>query len=296
MLNRMDRQARRVSALVFGLLAGAALGCGAYSAPPAEEDPTVRSDAAPVADAPAANAPAPGGAPAMIAPLTQYRTSDGFTLAAELDVPAPGASGADGAPLVVLGHQVGKTRRSWDPLVPRLVEAGYSVIRMDHRAFGESTFEVPSPAKLTNEHKWGLYLDFVDAIDAARHRPGVDVSRVAVIGTGLSVNAAVECWNERPEVQALVLMSGVIQKEQVLNLMSAPEMPLLLVAASGNATDRNVMRRYEGRFLGPGQQYIEFDPLHEDDPANWQGTDGLNDETGLPDLILWFLQEHLPPR
>lgn len=228
---------------------------------------------------------------ALAEPLTSFRTSDGFTIAADLDVP-----GGAAAPLVVLGHQVGRDRRSWDVLVPRLLDAGYAVIRVDHRSFGESTLEVESPARLTNGQKWGLYLDLAEAIDAAAERPGVDASRVAVVGTGLSVTAAVQAWEARPEVQALVLMSGVIQKEQVLNLMSRPDVPLLLVAASGNATDRNVMRRYEGRFLGPAQRYIEFDPLHEDDPANWQGTDGLNDETGLPDLILWFLQENLPAR
>ncbi|NNE43571.1 MAG: hypothetical protein HKN12_05145 [Gemmatimonadetes bacterium] len=269
---------KRICLIGWGTLTLALGACASTPAPGPES-------AAAAASAPSETRAAGG----EVAPLREYRTSDGFTLAADLDVPAAG-----NAPLVVLGHQVGRDRRSWDLLVPRLVDAGYAVIRMDHRGFGESTREVPSPSKLTNEHKWGLYLDLADAIDAAAAHPGVDADRVAVIGTGLSVNAAVECWEQRPEVEALVLMSGVIQKAQVLSLMERTDLPLLLVAAGGHDRDSQVMSRYEGRFLGPAQRYIEFEPVDETDDAKWQGTDGLNDRSGLPELIVWFLQENFP--
>ena len=44
-------------------------------------------------------------------------------------------------PPVLLVHSAIVNRRSWDPVVPHLVAAGYRVIRYDMRGFGESTSE-----------------------------------------------------------------------------------------------------------------------------------------------------------
>ena len=44
-------------------------------------------------------------------------------------------------PPVLLVHSAIVNRRSWDPVVPHLVKAGYRVIRYDMRGFGESTSE-----------------------------------------------------------------------------------------------------------------------------------------------------------
>jgi pimeloyl-ACP methyl ester carboxylesterase len=223
------------------------------------------------------------------APFRGFRTSDGFTIAADLLVP-----GTAPAPLVVLGHQLARDRSSWDPLVPRLLEAGYAVVRVDHRGFGESRHEVASGADLDNEQKGNLFLDYLDAIDAVSGRPGVDVSRVALVGTGLSVNAAVQAAVRKEEVRTLILLAGVIQKEEVLELMERPDVPLLMIAASGDSRGSMVMRNYAGRFLGPAQRYVEFEPIDENDPCNWEGTDGLVPETGLADLLMWFLEENFP--
>jgi pimeloyl-ACP methyl ester carboxylesterase len=227
------------------------------------------------------------------APFRSFRTADGFTIAADLLL--PGAGSGDGpAPLVLLGHQLGRDRTSWDPLVPRLLDAGYAVVRLDHRGFGESVREVASGAELSNEQKSNLFFDYLGALEAVAGRPDVDTSRVAVVGTGLSVNAAVKTAVDRPEVRTLILLSGVIQKEEVLDLMDRPELPLLMIAASGDSRGAMVMRNYSGRFLGPAQRYVEFEPIDESDACNWEGTDGLTPETGLADLMMWFLEENFP--
>jgi hypothetical protein len=123
----------------------------------------------------------------------------------------------------------------------------------------------------------------------------VDASRVAVIGTGLSANAAAQTAVDRPEVEALVVLSGIIQKEEVFQILRRPELPVLLVAAANDERSSFVMQRYRGRFLSDVQQYIEFEPIDENDPCDWEGTDGLTPETGLGDLIVWFLQQNFPP-
>jgi len=217
-----------------------------------------------------------------------FRTSDGITIAANLQVPEGGP-----APLVLLGHQLYRDRTSWDPLVPMLLDAGYAVLRIDHRGCGESTREVPSPDKLTGPQRSSFALDMVEAIDAVKGRPDVDARRIAVVGADFSVTPAVRCAMEHPEVSTLVLISGVMSEEEESWVLGHPEMPILMIAAEGHRTSY-LMRQHAERVTGPEQRYVEFGPVDADDPAIWVGTDGLRPETGMADLVVWFLERNLP--
>jgi pimeloyl-ACP methyl ester carboxylesterase len=224
---------------------------------------------------------------------TSFRTSDGYTVFADIRVP-PG--GARPAPLVVVSHQLDRDRRSWDPLVPRLLQAGYAVVAVDHRGFGESVREAASPALLSLEARGRLELDLLGAIRAAGARRGIDATRVAVIGTGVSATAAVHCARENPAVHALALLVGPLDLDAEEFLLGHPDFPLLMVAAAGDAAGTSLMRQYGERFTGPPQQYVEMQPVDASDPADWRGTDGLARDTGLADLLLWFLERNLPVR
>jgi len=223
------------------------------------------------------------------APFTGFRTPDGFTIAADLHPPETGRPG----PLVVLGHQLYRDRHSWDPLVPRLTESGYAVAAVDLRGFGESTREAASPRELTEKQRRSLDLDLLGAIAAARGRPGVDPSRVVVMASGVSVDAAVRCARENPSVCALVLFPGLIEQDQRDWLLVHPDFPLLLISSSGELRGRNLVRQYTARFTGPAQESLEFE-ASPTDPAEWEGTDGLRFDNGVADFILWFLQRHCP--
>jgi alpha-beta hydrolase superfamily lysophospholipase len=225
-----------------------------------------------------------------------FRTSDGITIAADLHLPRDAsARNGGGAPLVVLAHQLGRDRRSWDPLVSKLSEAGFAAVAFDHRGFGESTVEVASPAELSDLQKESMHLDLVELIPAVSSRPDVDGSRVAVVGSGLSVTPAVRCAMQHSTVRALVLLTGNIQAEEEQFLVEHPELPVLLVAASGDAQGSYLMERYGSHMTGEHQRYFEIGPIDEADPADWRGTDGLTEETGLADLVVWFLERSFSP-
>jgi len=212
--------------------------------------------------------------------FTGFRTSDGITIAADLQRPAGGP-----APVVLLAHQLYRDRTSWDPLVPLLLDAGYAVLRIDHRGCGESTREVASPDRLTGPQRSSFPLDMVEAIDAVKKRSDVDASRIAVVGADFSVTPAVRCAMKHPEVSALVLLSGVMHEEEESWVLDHPEMPVLMVAAGGHRT-AFLMRQHAERVTGPEQRYVELGPVDAGDDAHWVGTDGLRPETGLADLIV----------
>ena len=58
-----------------------------------------------------------------------------------IDVPGGRLNLVDegGGPPIVLLHAGIANLRSWDPLAPLLVTAGYRVVRYDQRGFGETT-------------------------------------------------------------------------------------------------------------------------------------------------------------
>ena len=231
-----------------------------------------------------------GGCPDGTGPL-HVRTSDGFTIEAQLSLPP---REDQPAPLVVLGHQLDRDRHGWDPLVPRLLDEGYAVLAVDHRGFGGSTREAASPADLSMEARARLELDLREALHAAARRKGVDGERVAVIGSGLSATAAVRCARDEASVRAVAIVTGLIEIDAAEFLLDSPDLPLLMVAASGDERGVGLMRQYASRFTGPAQQYVELGPVAPGDPADWRGTDGLVKDSGLADLLVWFLQRNLP--
>ena len=89
----------------------------------------------------------------------------------------------DGPPLLLV-HSAIVNRRSWDPVVPHLLEAGYRVIRYDMRGFGEST---------TEEIEYRPHADVVAVLDHF----GVD--RAAIGGNSLGGAFALDAVLESPD-------------------------------------------------------------------------------------------------
>lgn len=92
---------------------------------------------------------------------------------------AASVTGADGAPVVVLGSSLGTTHAMWDPQLPALAER-FRVVAFDHRGHGES--EVPAgPYEIAD-----LGRDVIALLD----RLGVDHFGYA----GLSLGGMVGMW------------------------------------------------------------------------------------------------------
>jgi dienelactone hydrolase len=164
------------------------------------------------------------------------------------------------------------------------------VAAVDHRDYGESE-RVPAPARSAARENLGL--DLLGAIAAAGSRAGADTSRVAAIGTGISAPAAVRCARENAAVRALVLFVGALGSDEEEYLMERLDLPLLMVAAKGDARGTSLMHGYARRFAGPDQVYVEMDAA-PGERGDWRGTDGLTGDTGLAGLLIWFLERHLP--
>jgi 3-oxoadipate enol-lactonase len=97
-----------------------------------------------------------------------------------------------GPPLVLL-HAGIVDMRSWDPIVPGLVRAGFQTVRYDCRGFGEST---------TKDVPFSHRADLVAVLDAFR------IHRAALVGNSLGGEIAFDAAIEFPDRVAAVVGVG----------------------------------------------------------------------------------------
>ena len=87
-------------------------------------------------------------------------------------------------PTILLVHSAVVNRRSWDGVVPHLLDAGYRVIRYDMRGFGESTSEE---------------VDFRGHEDALAVLDHFGVAHSAVVGNSMGAHFALDAVLAAPE-------------------------------------------------------------------------------------------------
>lgn len=83
------------------------------------------------------------------------------------------------APAVLLLHQLYTNRSSWTPLIYPLVEAGFKVLAVDLRGYGQTRGAINWEAAEADNLLWGDWL---------RTQPGV--SRVLTVGSSMGSNLA----------------------------------------------------------------------------------------------------------
>src|SRR5689334_13616181 len=134
----------------------------------------------------------------------RLQAPDGTTLAATYYAPAqPG-------PGILLCHQCNKDRSSWNGLAEKLARAGFHVLTIDYRGYGESGGQRHLEVSDGERERlvrdvWPGDLDVAYKYLAAQ--PGVTGVRGAG-GASCGVNNSIQLSKRHPEIQSLVLLSG----------------------------------------------------------------------------------------
>lgn len=117
--------------------------------------------------------------------------------AGELMIPVPGgrllAVDEGSGPPIALIHAGIVDSRAWEPLVPRLVAAGYRVIRYDARGFGRSE---------TDDVAFSNRADVIAVLDA------LGIRRACLVGNSRGGQIAVDTAVESPGRVAAIVMLG----------------------------------------------------------------------------------------
>lgn len=165
--------------------------------------------------------------------VVEVAAADGLTLIGDYY-----AAGDEAAPAVLLMHMYGSERGAWNPVIPTLSEAGYAVLAVDLRGFGDTGGDEDFVAAQGDVQTW---------LDWLRQQPGVRPDAVSIMGASVGANLAlVGCANDEACVTAIALSPGL----DFYNVM--PEMAVseglrrravLLVASHGDTESAEGVRQ-----------------------------------------------------
>jgi dienelactone hydrolase len=169
-------------------------------------------------------------------------------------------AGEKPGPGVLLLHQCNKDRSSWNTLAENLATAGFHVLTMDYRGYGESGgkrhLDLPGKeqVRLTTE----VWPGDVDAAFAyLRAQPGVEQVYGAG-GASCGVNQSIQLSRRHPEVKSLVLLSGDTDRAGRQHLKSKSSPPLMLAAAHDDDDSVEIMAWIEASSGNPTNRFDEY--------------------------------------
>src|SRR5258708_3367969 len=136
-------------------------------------------------------------------------------------------------PGVLLLHQCNRQRNVWDDLAARLAAAGFNVMTIDLRGYGDSSgtpVDKLSPAEIRVVFDEKFPTDVETAYQYLVSQPGVKREAIVVGGASCGVNQSVHAAANHPEVKALVLLSEGTDTSGRQFLLTSAKMPLFMAA------------------------------------------------------------------
>lgn len=187
---------------------------------------------------------------------------------------------AEPLPALLLLHGVGGTRTEWMPLIPLLLDAGYHVLAVDQRGFGETGGTRNLATMIDDVQPW---------LDWLRDQPGV-APVTATIGISMgAVPALGGCAVDDACTTAILISPGdfPLLNEAVYEALS--ERSVLFIVGRNDNVLYDTRRMFE-RTVGEAALHIYNTSLH--------GTGLLLEQSSyhesITQLILLWLRDHLP--
>jgi dienelactone hydrolase len=212
------------------------------------------------------------GTPAKLA------AADGTMLAATY------YSGGKPGPGILLCHQCNRDRKAWNGLAEKLARAGFHVLTVDYRGYGESGGKPfldlpPEERRRISTELWPGDLDV--AFKYLRAQPGVsDV--IGAGGASCGVNNSIQLARRHPEIKSLVLLSGNSDRagRQFLGGKSSP--PLMIAAADDDGNVVQVMEWIEASSGKSENRFVEY-------KTGGHGSDLFKPHPDLPgEIVAWY--------
>ena len=146
-------------------------------------------------------------------------------------------------PAMILLHQCNMDRHAWDGLAKDLADAGFHVLTVDLRGFGESGGD------RQQRDKWAADVDAAYAYLLAQK--SVDKNRVAAGGASCGVTQASDLAARHHEIKALMLLSGSATDTTKAYLTATTSLPVFGAASEGDTNAAKGIKEAVGASKNP---------------------------------------------
>ncbi len=203
------------------------------------------------------------------------------------------ASAVSNSPAILMLHQWGSDRKSFDGLAKQFQTGGIAALAIDGRGFGESVNKadgtIVSPSR-TDAAVNGMKSDVAEAVKWLTQQSGVDKNRIGILGASYGSSLAVIDAADNPDIKAVALLSPGIN--YFGNLPTEPaiktygDRPILLVASENDAESAVAVRGLDALAVGDKHQIKIY-------PKAGHGTEILSADVGLDKLLEDFFRRSL---
>lgn len=184
-----------------------------------------------------------------------FDTEDGWKIHANLRIP----QGSDGKyPAVILLHSGLSDRYAYSELEISLARAGLAVLNIDWRGKGASTNK-GKYFDLTRVERDVGHLDVKAAVAFLSTQPGVDSSRIGVLGTVLGARYAMAALAEEPRIKTGVVLTGYIPTEKEKAYLTTHNVPVLYVTSRGHGPVTKALTEMHQLTRDKGSELITYD-------------------------------------
>lgn len=197
------------------------------------------------------------------------------------------------SPAVLLLHQWGSDRKSYDNLAKQLQAKGFGVLAIDGRGFGESVKTTDGKTvapERTDETVKGMKADVDNAFNFLKQQKNVDAPRIGIVGASYGSSLAIIYGAENKQVKAVALLSpglnyfGNLPIED--SVKNYGEHPLLLIASEDDKDSAETVKKLKSSVSNDKYEMQIY-------PKGGHGTGIFAAKVGLEDLLEQFLTKSL---
>ncbi|MEZ5306275.1 MAG: alpha/beta fold hydrolase [Pyrinomonadaceae bacterium] len=202
-------------------------------------------------------------------------------------------SGKPDSPALLLLHQFGSDRHSYDDFAAMMQKEGFCVLSIDGRGFGESIKTTDGrtvSAERTVDGVEAMKTDVDNAFLLLGEQKSVDKKRIGIVGASYGSSLALIYGAENKDVASVALLSPGINYFGSLPTEPAAaafgDRPLLMVAAKDDAESAEAVATLEKKNAGKGVKTRVYD-------TGGHGTGIFQKQKDLMDVLKGFLTESL---
>lgn len=197
------------------------------------------------------------------------------------------------SPAVLLLHQFGSNRASYDDFAKRLQAKGFGVLSIDGRGFGESVKTTDGKkveVSRSDSAVKGMRADVSGAFEFLAKQPNVDAARIGIVGASYGSSLAIIYAAENPKVKSVALLSPGIN--YFGNMPTEPSVKnyggrsLLMVAAEDDSESADAVRQLAKSSTNEKYETQIY-------KSGGHGTSLFKAKVGLEDLLEQFLTKSL---